>query len=326
MTSVIGFAFLAACHSDNSMDTLVPHSDLTQGVMDVYSLVFWWTLFLFVLVQGGLIYIVMRFRSKGDHSAVPEQVHGNPTMEMGWTVAPVFILMSFAIPTVQFIFKTQAPAAADAVKVNALGKQWWFEFTYPDLGVVTGNEMHVPVGKEVSVRLQSDNVIHSFWVPQLMGKRDMIPGKVNTIKFTANKIGLFLGQCAEYCGDSHALMKFRVFVDSPEDFDKWVATQKSDAVVENAEVKATGEALFATNCASCHQIRGTAAAGMIGPDLTHVGSRSTIAAGLLDNNPESLKRWLSDPQEVKLGAKMILNKKLTDQEIKSLSDYLLSLK
>jgi cytochrome c oxidase subunit 2 len=308
------------------MDTLVPHSDLTTGVMDVYSLVFWWTLFLFIVVQGGLIYIVMRFKAKGEPTELPEQIHGHPTLEMAWTVAPVFILISFAIPTVQFIYKFQSPPSANAVKVNALGWQWWFSFEYPDLGVVTANEMHIPLGKEIIVRLQSDNVLHSFWVPQLAGKRDMVPGRVNMIKFTPNQVGMYLGQCAEYCGDSHALMKFRVFVDTPEDFEKWVADQKADAALEG-EAKASGESVFNANCASCHTIRGNAMAnGKQAPDLTHVGSRTTIGSGLLDNNTESLRRWLKDPQEVKPGSLMKLNKKLSDEEINTLIPYLQSLK
>lgn len=285
------------------MDTLVAHSDLTDAVMMIYTRIFWWTVVLFIVVQGGLLYIIMRFRSKGDYSAVPEQIHGNPQMEMAWTVLPVLILLHISIPTVQFIFKSQEPAPADAVKVNATGKQWWFSFEYPAEGFTTANEMHIPINKQVDIRLQSDNVIHSFWIPQLAGKRDMVPGRVNHITFTPTMEGPFLGQCAEYCGDSHALMKFRVFVDGPAKYAEWVENQKKDATVD--PTVDAGSKVFQEKCSSCHSIRGVKADVASCPDLTHVGSRSTIAAGILDNNPDNLKKWISNPQGVKPGAKMI---------------------
>jgi len=284
------------------MDTLVAHSDLTDGILSIYSRIFWWTLLLFILVQGGLLYILMRFRSRGDSTALPEQIHGNMQLELTWTLLPVLILVHIAVPTVQFIFKSQAPAPADAIKVNATGKQWWFRFEYPAEGFTTANEMHIPINKQVDIRLQSDNVIHSFWIPQLAGKRDMVPGRVNHITFTPSMEGPFMGQCAEYCGDSHALMKFRVFVDSPEKYAAWVENQKKDATVDPA-VEA-GAKVFTEKCASCHTIRGVKADVATCPDLTHVASRSTIAAGMLENNADGLKTWISNPSSVKPGAKM----------------------
>jgi len=307
------------------MDTLDPHSDLTNQIMHVYERIFWWTLLLFVFVQGGLLYIVYRFQATGKETSPPEQVHGNPQMEITWTILPVFILMHIAIPTVQFIFSSQAPAPADTMKVNATGKQWWFAFDYPDLGVVTANELHIPLGKEVEIRLQSDNVIHAFWIPQLAGKRDMIPGHVNRMKFTPNKAGMYLGQCAEYCGDSHALMKFQVMVDTPEDFSKWVETQKSDALASDAT--AAGASVFmSSDCVGCHAIRGTSANQKTAPDLTHVGSRKTIAAGMLDNTPENLKVWIKNPVSIKPGSKMPAHPTLNDEQLTTLVAYLQSLK
>lgn len=324
---------LAACHSGNTMDTLVANSNLTRDILDVYGRIFWWTLILFVLVQGGLLYIAFRFRARAGDDTLPEQVHGNATLEMAWTVLPVLILVHIAVPTVDFVFKSQAPASADALLINAIGKQWWFDFEYPQSGVRTGNEIHVPLGKEVSVRLQSDNVIHSFWVPQLMAKRDMVPGRVNVIKFTAEKVGTYLGQCAEYCGDSHALMRFRVVVDTPEDFQKWLDAQSAPV----AETLAVGEGadLFKANCVACHRIRGVSEAAQIGtaPDLTHVASRSTIASGILDNTPENLKKWISDAPSVKPGSKMVSftqvqppAQALTEAQVAALVSYLQSLK
>jgi len=307
------------------MDTLVAHSDLTRGILHVYERIFWWTALLFVLVQGALIYIVFRFRSTGNETTVPEQVHGNMKLELAWTIAPVFILLHIAIPTVALIFESQAPAADDAVVINATGKQWWFAFEYPEEGVVTANEIHVPMGREVEVRLQSDNVIHAFWVPQLAAKRDMIPGRVNRIKFTAEKAGMYLGQCAEYCSDSHALMKFRVFVDTPEDYAKWVEAQKAPADTSSEAAVAGFNSFQGSGCVACHAIGGTTAQSNIGPNLTHVGSRSRVAAGILDNNQENLVRWLKQPDAVKPGSKMP-NLNLSDETANQLATYLLSLK
>ncbi|MDP2304511.1 MAG: cytochrome c oxidase subunit II [Pseudomonadota bacterium] len=317
---------LAACGGDHPMSTLDAHSDLTREINHIYGRIFWWTGLLFLLVQGGLIYTVLRFRAKGNETTNPEQVHGNLKLELTWTILPIFILLHIAIPTVSVIFKSQAPATEEGkVTINALGEQWWFAFEYPELGVVTANEMHVPLGKEVEIRLQSDNVIHSFWVPQLAAKRDMVPGRVNQIKFKAEKLGEFYGQCAEYCGDSHALMKLRVVVDTPEDFAKWVEAQKAPAESESATAQAGFQAFQGAGCVACHAINGTTAAAVIGPDLTHVGSRTTIASGILENTEENLKTWIKDPPGVKPGSKMP-NLNLSDEQVASIAAYLQTLK
>jgi cytochrome c oxidase subunit 2 len=308
----------------DSMNTLVGHSDLTKNILDIYGLIFWIDTFLFILVQGVLIYAVIKFRARGDEKTLPEQVHGNLKMELGWTIAPVFVLMLIAIPTVSFIFESQAPADKDAIVVNATGKQWWFQFGYPGYGFETANELHVPAGRQVDLRLQSDNVIHAFWAPQLTAKRDMMPGRVNHITFTADRAGTYLGQCAEYCQDSHALMKFRVIVDSLEDFEKWAAHQKEG--VPEAEAKSAGfEAFQGATCVACHAISGTSAQAAIGPNLTHVGSRTHIAAGVLENNEANMRAWLKNPDAVKPGSKMP-NLNLSDEQITTLVAYLQTLK
>lgn len=317
---------LAACGGDHPMTTLEAHSDLTRQINDIYGRIFWWTALLFLIVQGGLIYTVLRFRAKGNETTNPEQVHGNLKLELTWTILPIFILLHIAIPTVSLIFKSQAPSTEEgAVTINALGEQWWFAFEYPELGVVTANEMHVPLGKEIEVRLQSDNVIHSFWVPQLAAKRDMVPGRVNHIKFKAEKLGEYYGQCAEFCGDSHALMRLRVVVDTPEDFKKWVAAQKAPAESESAAAQAGFQAFQGAGCVACHAINGTTASAVIGPDLTHVGSRTTIASGILPNTEENLRTWIKDPPGVKPGSKMP-NLNLSDEQVASLAAYMQTLK
>ncbi len=330
LTAFVACLLLVGCGNADStniadsMNTLVGHSDLTKNILDIYGTIFWIDTFLFILVQGVLIYAVLKFRARGDEKTLPEQVHGNLQMELGWTIAPVFILMLIAIPTVSFIFESQAPAGKDAIVVNATGKQWWFKFGYPGYGFETANELHVPAGRQVDLRLQSDNVIHAFWAPQLTAKRDMMPGRVNHITFTADRAGTYLGQCAEYCQDSHALMKFRVVVDSLEDFEKWAAHQKEG--VPEAEAKSAGfEAFQGATCVACHAISGTSAQAAIGPNLTHVGSRTHIAAGVLENNEANLRAWLKNPDAVKPGSKMP-NLNLSDEQITTLVSYLQSLK
>lgn len=318
---------LAGCdyYGGSTMDTLVAESDLTRGILDVYGRIFYWTAFLFCLVQGLLIYIVLRFRARGDEKTLPAQVHGHTTMEIAWTILPVFILMDIAIPTVSFIFKSQSPAAEDALIVNSVGKQWWFHFDYPQYGFSTGNEFAVPLGREVEVRLQSDNVIHSFFIPQLAAKRDMMPGRVNRIKFKAEKVGTYLAQCAEYCGDSHALMKFRAMVLTAEDFEKWAKDQAAPADTTSEAAVAGFNAFQGAGCTACHAVKGTTAVGNQGPDLTHVGSRTTIASGIMENNEANLRAWLKDPPAIKPGSKMP-NLNLTPEQLDALVPYLQSLK
>ena len=330
LTALAACLLLVGCGNADStnvldtMNTLVGHSDLTKSILGIYETIFWIDVFLFILVQGVLIYAVIRFRARGDEKGIPEQVHGNLKMELGWTIAPVFILLLITIPTVSLIFESQAPAKADAIVINATGKQWWFKFGYPAYGFETANELHVPLSRQVSLRLQSDNVIHSFWVPQLAAKRDMMPGRVNHITFTADRVGTYLGQCAEYCQDSHALMKFRVIVETLEDFEKWAAHQKE--AVSEAEAKSAGfEAFQGATCSACHAITGTSAQSAIGPNLSHVGSRTHIAAGVMENTDANLRTWLKNPDAVKPGSKMP-NLNLSDEQITTLVAYLQSLK
>ncbi len=319
----LGLALLTGCN-ESTMSTFEGHSDLTKSILDIYGTITWIDTALFILVQGVLIVAVIKFRATGKETELPEQVHGNLPMEIGWTIAPVLILMMIAIPTVSLIFDSQAQAKDGALIVNATGKQWWFQFGFPQYNFETANELHIPLGRQVDIRLQSDNVIHAFWAPQIAAKRDMIPGRVNHITFTADKIGEYLGQCAEYCQDSHALMKFRIEVESSEDFEKWAkaqATPQADTVDDSEGYKAFQGA----TCVACHAIDGTNAQGHIGPSLTHVGSRKRFAASVLEMNEANLKLWLKDPSAVKPGCKMP-NLKLTDEQINTIVPFLQSLK
>lgn len=325
-----GVLALQACAGEYPQSALHPASDFAQRLDDLFRGIVWWALGVFVVVEGLLIYAVVRFRDRGDPDGDPvgrpEPVHGHTGLEIGWTLAPALILVAIAIPTIRTIFVVDNPPEEDALVVEVAAEQWWWEFRYPELGVVTANEAHVPVGRPVHFLLSSDNVIHSFWVPRLGGKRDVTPGRETDIWFTADSAGSYWGQCAEYCGIAHALMKFRVIAEEPEAFDAWVEAQRRPAVEPDSGLALQGRDLFMRSaCIGCHRVAGTPAAGIVGPDLTHMGSRETIAAGILENTPENMAHWIQNPQEVKPGNLMPpLN--LTDDQVTMLVAYLQSLR
>ena len=281
-----------------------------------------------MLVEGILIWTILRYRQRPGN-AEPKHVHGNTTLEILWTAIPAVILVFIAVPTVRTIFRTQAPAAAGALQVEVIGHQWWWEFRYPLANgdtVVTANEVHVPVGRTVELAMTSRDVIHSFWVPQMGGKRDVVPGRVNRIVFTPTEPGEYLGQCAEFCGDSHALMKMRLIAHTPEDFERWLREEGEPAVEPADSAVLVGKQLVTGGvCAGCHIIEGTNAQfGRLGPNLTHLARRSTIAAGVLENNAANLHRWIADPQAVKPGA-LMPDAGLSDLEIRYIVAYLQTL-
>jgi len=256
----------------------------------------------------------------------PEQVHGHTALEIAWTIVPAVILVFIAVPTIRTIFAVAAPAPPGAIRVTVTGEQWFWRFEYPDLGVLTANEMHVPVGRPVEVSLRSNNVIHSFWIPRVGGKRDVMPGRTNRQVFTIDKPGLFHGQCAELCGIEHALMRFDLVAEDPTSFDRWVERQKAPPPAPVEAGAREGATTFLTaGCIACHRIQGTPSQSPVGPDLSHVGSRARIASGILDNTPENLSRWIHDPQAVKPGVKMIIPRKLSEKEIGALVAYLQTL-
>lgn len=314
---------LGGCAWDTPQTTLVPRSDLTRSIQSLYGLVTWATLVIGVMVLGLITWILLRYRDRAGEG-LPRQARGHSMLEIAWTIAPAIVLLIIAVPTIHVVFRTQAPASPQALEIDVIGKQWWWEYRYPTLGVVTANELHVPSGRPVVVKLVGWDVIHSFWVPQIAAKRDVIPGRLDRITFTADTPGTYWGQCAEFCGTSHANMLLRVMVDPPEQFDRWVQAQLS-APGEPSGAAADGKGLYTTRaCVGCHTIQGVSAGGL-GPDLTHFGSRTTLAAGLLPNGPQTVAAWLKDPQAIKPGAKMP-NLGLTDEEARALAAYLLSLK
>ena len=286
---------------------------------------------IFLVVFSLLIYAVEKFRSRvADAEREPAQVYGSTQIELAWTVIPILIVAVLFAATAQMIHAIQdTPEPKGAVEVTAIGHQFWWEFRYPTLGIVTANELHVPVSDPAHptptfVKLLSADTDHSFWVPQLAGKTDLIPNHPNRTWLDPRETGLFLGQCAQYCGTQHAKMLLRVYVDSPEDFNAWVREQQQPAN-QNEKVAAGRRVFETTACVNCHAVGGTNGTGRFGPDLTHLMSRHTIAAGAAENTPENLRLWIQNPDAIKTGSLMPAMK-LSDAELDELVSYLETLR
>ena len=316
---------LGGCAWDTPMSTVVAYSDFARAILHVYAIVTWTTAIIGVLVFVLLILILARFRVRPGDTTLPRQIRGHTLLEIAWTIVPALVLLVIAIPTIQIVFRTQTAATpADALHVTVRGWQWWWEFRYPQLDVVTANELHLPAGRPVVLKLEGPDVIHSFWIPQLGGKRDVIPGRLNQITLTPERPGEYWGQCAEFCGASHANMGMRAIVQTAADFDRWVAQQQA-APAEPVGPAAAGKAVFAASaCVGCHTIKGVSA-GILGPDLTHFGSRTMLAAGMWPNTPENVAAWVKDPQRLKPGVKMPALG-LTDAQATAVAAYLTGLK
>lgn len=367
LLGLIALALLAGCAGEYPQSSINPTTDFAETIHGIYTTIFWWTMIILVVVWVVLAYILVRFRERPD-SPRPKQIHGHMGMEIAWTIGPALIVVAIAIPTIQAVFSTQR-VPEDAMVVEVIGHQYWWEFRYPENGdVVTANEMHIPAGRPISLRIHSDDVIHSFWVPQLGGKRDANPlravpegeeTKYNWIHFTARELGTFMGQCAEFCGDSHSLMGVRVVVESQAEFEQWIADWQTghpqvvtqtqaltaagaepvaDEAVQEDPAITEGRNLFLANCSACHAINGVSQ-GVVGPNLTLLGRRSTIAAGMRENTVDNLVEWISDPQSIKPGALMpgleyqggrppvvwpAFN--LTPDQVRTVADYLTSLR
>jgi cytochrome c oxidase subunit 2 len=385
---------LAACDQHVPNTIFGAHSEFGHDVDNLTRGLLYAGIAVFVLVETALIFAVFKFRQRpGNTKAV--QTHGNTTLEITWTFIPAVILAFIAVPTVQTIFRTQAAAPADALQVEVIGHQWWWEFRYPQYNVVTANELYLPVGRTVNFSLKTNDVLHSFWIPQLNGKRDLISNHVNHLWFTPDSIGAYNGFCAEFCGASHANMRFKAFAVSKEQFADYIAHQQTGPVfpapvdtthpapakggkgviaaapmapvpaAANAATTTTGTwpldklpvwivpatplpavlgdtmpgdaargaAIFKTApCIACHTVKGVSP-GVIGPNLTHIGSRTTIASGLYPNDHAHLVAWIKDAPMMKPGSAMMALGAgftpaggLTDQQIADIAAYLSALK
>jgi len=329
------------------------------------------------LIFGGvtvlLVYALVRYRRRPGDMNEPPQVFGSMQIELSWTIIPILIIVVLFLGTARVLFSVQdAPKPPTALNLVVIGHQFWWEFRYPDYNVVTANELHIPVStssapRPTFMKLTSADVIHSFWVPQLAGKTDLLPNRVNEMWMDPQQPGLYVGQCAQFCGAQHAKMLLRVYVETPEDFKRWIAAQQKaqpeispsgsalmsesnpgdqnanshvppnsspkfvEASAQSSRVSGdvnahAGQLVFEQQvCIDCHTVAGTVANGRYGPDLTHLMSRATLAAGAADNNPANLQAWIADPNTFKPGTLMPAMH-LTDRQNAQITAYLLTLK
>jgi len=307
-----------------------PASTPAEAIHELALFILLVTAAIFLVVFTLLVYAVLRFRRRpGDPPGEPPQVYGSRQIELAWTIIPVLIVVVLFLSTSRVIFELQHPRRPPgAVVVTVIGHQFWWEYRYPGLEVVTANELHVPVSDPARptptfLELWSADTDHSFWVPRLAGKTDLIPNRRNEMWIEPREPGLYLGQCAQYCGTQHAKMLLRVYAHTPEDFERWVKAQALPAR-EDPSV-ARGRRIFEqTSCVNCHAVAGTSARGRFGPDLTHLMSRETLASGAAPNDRASLRRWLENPSAIKPGA-LMPPMGLASDELDAMTDYLLSL-
>jgi cytochrome c oxidase subunit 2 len=286
---------------------------------------------IFVVVFALLLYSVVKFRTRrNDDGREPPQVYGSNQVELAWTVIPILIVLALFLVSVRVIISIQQAVPPEkALEVVVIGHQFWWEYRYPGLQIVTANELHVPVSDPqhptpTFLQLLSADTDHSFWVPRLAGKTDLIPNHPNSTWIDPHQPGLYLGQCAQYCGTQHAKMLLRVYVQSRDDFERWVQEQRQPAHLSDAA--AQGRHIFETTaCINCHAVAGTVADGRFGPDLTHLMSRDTIAAGAVENTPDNLRLWVRNPDAIKPGC-LMPSMQLNDQELDALTAYLETLR
>jgi len=323
---------VAVAHASmGSTNIFAPQSTPARSIFHLSILVLTITGIIFVVVSTLLLYSILKFRStSATANSEPAQVYGSTQIELAWTVIPILIVVVLFVATARGIHEIQdAPEPESAVEVTVIGHQFWWEYRYPQLGVVTANELHIPVSdpahpKPTFLQLLSADTDHSFWVPELAGKTDLIPNHPNRMWMDPQRTGIIVGQCAQYCGTQHAKMLLRVSVDSPEDFAEWVREQQQPAIAD--ERVAAGKRVFETTaCINCHSISGTVANGRFGPDLTHLMSRTTIAAGAALNTPENLGLWIENPDAIKRGSLMPAMQ-LSKSEREALVGYLETLR
>ena len=304
-------------------------SDFARILVGLMEQIVWLAAIVFVVVEGILFLAVFRYRERR-RDYVPKQTHGNTRVEVIWTILPAVVLAFMAVPTVRAIFESYPKDFTGTTQVKAIGKQWWWEFEYPELGIVTANEVHFPAGQRVTVLVESKDVIHAFWIPELGGKRDAIPGRSNVLWWTADEPGIYYGQCTQLCGTSHANMRLRAVVHDAAGWEAWVKSMQASNGTPPPEGTpaqiARGYQLVSTGaCVGCHTIKGTPAQARVGPDLTRFGERTTLGAGMYPNTHDELVRWLMDPQARKPGNKMP-NLGLSEEDASAIATYLRSLK
>jgi cytochrome c oxidase subunit 2 len=299
---------LAACSEvkNNGQNSLEPKGPKAHQIYDLFVPILIIAIIVGIAIIVATVFLAVKFRYKKGTNENPKQVHGNTRLEIGWTVLPALLLAIIAVPTVATIFDLAQNPGPSALQVTVEGKQWWWQFSYPDAKVVTADEMVIPTGRDVFVHLtacdgtgtaKTCNVIHSFWVPELSGKKDVVPGQENTLTISAEKPGTYLGQCAEYCGLSHANMRFRVIAKSPADFAQWLQEQQQGPVnaltaSDGSPAGPTQELIVKTfQCTNCHIFDDSSKAA-IAPNLTHLASRTTFASGTYPLKKPNLVNWI----------------------------------
>ncbi|MGO8971386.1 MAG: cytochrome c oxidase subunit II [Myxococcaceae bacterium] len=303
-------AALAVSGLSSPTDIFTPASTPARSVFELSLFVWAATACIFLVVFALLAYAVVRYRQRAnDDGREPAQVYGSTQIELAWTIIPVLVVLVLFLTSARVILSVQdAVHPPGALQVTVIAHQFWWEYRYPGLGVVTANELHVPVSSKehplpTVLTLLSADTDHSFWVPRLAGKTDLIPNFPNSMWIDPETPGLYLGQCAQYCGTQHAKMLLRVYVDAKEDFERWVQGQREPA--RSPEAVSRGRHVFeSTACINCHAVQGTVADGRFGPDLTHLMSRDTLASGAAPNTPAVLRQWIANPDSIKPGSKM----------------------
>jgi cytochrome c oxidase subunit 2 len=313
--------------SPHGTNIFAPASTPAKSIAELSVFVLVITGIIFVVVFALLVYSVVKFRMRAmDGGREPAQVYGSTQIELAWTIIPTLIVVVLFLATARVIHAIQdAPEPPGAVQVTAIGHQYWWEFRYPRLGIVTANELHIPVSDPAHptptfLQLLSADTDHSFWVPELAGKTDLIPNHPNKMWMDPQRTGVFVGQCAQYCGVQHAKMLLRVSVDAPEDFDAWIRAQQKPAAEDAGAL--VGRRVFERNaCINCHAVTGTPSDGRFGPDLTHLMSRATIAAGAAENTHNNLRLWIQNPSAIKPGSLMPAMK-LSDADLDAVVHYM----
>ena len=324
---------ILACLFDSPTSIFAPAGTPAHSIFDLSMLVLGIAAGILLVVAGLLLYALLRYRhhpANANSEQEPPQIYGSNQIELSWTVIPILIVVMLFLATARVIFSTEhAAKPPTALDVVVIGHQFWWEYRYPKLGIVTANELHVPASdpqhpSPTYLTMTSADTDHSFWVPRLAGKMDLIPNRVNTMWIDPESSGLYLGQCAQYCGTQHAKMLIRVYAEDPTHFAAWAAHQQQAAVHDPAG--AEGRAVFERNaCINCHRIAGTVAAGQFGPDLTHVASRDTIGSGSVPNTPANLRSFVDDPAHFKPGA-LMPPMHLNSQDLDAVTKYLTTLR
>ena len=359
-TAAIGLLLLlGACAPNATQDTLQPKGPYAEKLKDLFIPVFWVAVFVFIVVEGGIVWITIRYRHRKGRDRIPAQIHGNTRLEIGWTIAPALILAGVMVPTVAGIWDLARQPPEEALNVTVEGFQWWWGFEYTDddmrtnygdrASIQTADVLVIPEDRVVYLSLKGAGgdivkddpaatdymVIHSFWIPELAGKQDVVPGRTNHILMQADDPGMYEGQCAEFCGLQHGRMLVRVRALSAEDWEAWVINQKARGVTSSDRLATQGMDLFLGqlsggrgSCIECHAVGGTDAAGQAGPELTHFADPTHecfAGCNWETTDRKALEAWLRDPEAVKMGSKMP-NYHLTEEEIDALVAYLYSLK